>query len=101
MARYAKNTKLNKTLCAIEKSLFNIGDTREESLDEIKRYVKSYPREIDYNIVQHGRLLVSYSDVRDFYAELDWAVERYTDVMLWDMYKHQVGYVARALAYSN
>ena len=101
MTRYAKNTKLNKTLCAIEESLLNFRDSREESLTEIKRYIKEYPREIDYNIAQHGNLLVYYSDLRNFYAEIGWAVERYTDTALWDMYKGQVGYVARALAHSN
>lgn len=47
----------------IKEKLFNdivdyMGETREEAIHEIKRYIKEFPKEVDYNIYQYGNLAV-------------------------------------------
>ena len=50
----------------IREKLFNdildyMGETREEAIHEIKRYMKAFPNETDYNIYQYGNMAI-YND---------------------------------------
>lgn len=92
MKKYSKNKKLNEVLSRIEKQLLELG------LDEVKHYKKSFPNEIDYNIAQYGSVLVYYSDVKQMYKDCGYkSLEKMSDEKVWEIYKRQVGYVAREL----
>lgn len=93
MARtFSKNTKLNSVLNVIADQLENFG------LDEVKRYMKEFKNEPDYNIAQYGNLLCYYDDVRDLYLTYDYSNSTLgNDAKLWNIYKRQVGYVAREI----
>lgn len=89
---YSKNKKLNEVLSRIERQLLELG------LDEVKHYKKSFPNEIDYNIAQYGSVLVFYSDVKQMYKDCGYkSLEKMSDEKVWEIYKRQVGYVAREL----
>ena len=76
----------------IERQLLELG------LDEVKHYKKSFPNEIDYNIAQYGSVLVYYSDVKQMYKDCGYkSLEKMSDEKVWEIYKRQVGYVAREL----
>ena len=93
---YSKNVKLNKALKGIE------ADLLELSIDEIKRYYNDFKREVDYNIAQYGNVLVYYSDIYDFYKNCGYkSTDKMTTDKIWDLYKRQVGYVARCLINAN
>ena len=90
--KYSKNKKLEGVLSRIESQLLELG------LDEVKHYKKSFPNEIDYNIAQYGSLLVYYSDVKQMYKDCGYkSLEKMSDEKVWEIYKKQVGYVAREL----
>ena len=92
MKKYSKNKKLNEVLSRIERQLLELG------LDEVKHYKKSFPNEIDYNIAQYGSVLVFYSDVKQMYKDCGYkSLEKMSDEKVWEIYKRQVGYVAREL----
>lgn len=92
MKKYSKNKKLNDVLTRIERQLLELG------LDEVKHYKKSFPNEIDYNIAQYGSVLVYYSDVKQMYKDCGYkSLEKMSDEKVWEIYKRQVGYVARQL----
>ena len=101
MNKYSKNAKLNNLLLSIEGQLLSIHDTPDESINEIRNYACSFNREIDYNLAQHGNLLVYYSEVREFYAERGYKFDRYSDLKVWEIYKRQVGFVANKLINSH
>lgn len=61
MNRFSINPKLNNALSRIAE------DLNEYGIDEVKRYMREFPRESDYNIAQYGNLLVYYSDIYAFY----------------------------------
>lgn len=90
--KYSKNKKLNEVLSRIESQLLGLG------LDEVKHYKESFPNEIDYNIAQYGSVLVYYSDVKQMYKDCGYkSLEKMSDENVWEIYKRQVGYVAREL----
>ena len=90
--KYSKNKKLNDVLTRIERQLLELG------LDEVKHYKKSFSSEIDYNIAQYGNLLIYYSDVKQMYKDCGYkSLEKMSDEKVWEIYKKQVGYVAREL----
>ena len=92
MKKYSKNKKLNEVLTRIENQLLELG------LDEVKHYKKSFPNEIDYNIAQYGSVLVYYSDVKQMYRDCGYkSLDKMSDEKVWEIYKRQVGYVARQL----
>ena len=98
MTNYSKNRKLNALLNAIEDSLLTMCDTEEESLNEIRRHMKSYPHERDYRIVQNGNLLCYFSQVYDLYRECGYtSTDRMSTSKIWETYKRQVGYIAREI----
>ena len=60
MKKYSINPKLNKCLNGIETALLSILDTKAESLEQIRKYVREYRNEPDCNIAQHGNVLYTY-----------------------------------------
>ena len=92
MRKYSKNKKLNEVLTRIEEQLLELG------LDEVKHYVEEFRHESDYNIAQYGNLLVYYYDVRQMYKDCGYvSLEKMSDEKVWEIYKRQVGYIARQL----
>ena len=92
--KYCKNVKLNTVLNLIEEDLSKI------SKDEIKRYMKEFPHEPDYNIAQYGNMLIYYDDIRKMYISAGYKSffgNTICDTSMWNIYKSQVGYVAREL----
>lgn len=94
--KYSKNNKLNKALTLIEEDLLEMG------IDEVKRYYDTFKYEVDYNIVQYGNLLVYYSDIYDFYKNCGYkSTDKMSTEKIWNLYKRQIGYVARCLVNNN
>ena len=92
MNKYSKNVKLNKALMKIESDLLDLG------INEVKRYYNTFKNEVDYNIAQYGNLLIYYDDVYNFYRSCGYkTTDKMTTDKIWDLYKKQVGYVARCL----
>lgn len=92
--KYSKNTKLNTVLNQIEENLLQFGK------DEIKRYMKEYHYETDYNISQYGNMLVYYWEIRKMYINAGYKTfenNKISDSKMWEIYKRQVGYVARQI----
>lgn len=85
-------------MLAIEKGLLSISDTKEASLNEIRRYRKAFPTELDHNLAQHSRLLVSPYQVRELYEKYGYkTIHKKSDEQVWKIYLTQVGYIARQL----
>lgn len=98
MNKYSPNKKLEACLCNIELDLLSMCDRQEESLNEIRRYMREFPREPDYNLAQYGNLLIYYDQVRDFYLDCGYkSMRNMSDSKIWATYLRQVGYVARKL----
>lgn len=97
MIKFSVNKKLNNILNDIHYDLLHFCDTKKESIQEIKRYKKEFPREPDYNIAQYGNLIIYYQDVRDAYKKAGYksTIDKMSDLRLWDTYKKQVGWVVR------
>lgn len=90
--KYSKNKKLNEVLKRIEEQLLELG------LDEVKHYVEEFGNELDYNIAQYGNLLVYYYDVKKMYRDCGYvSLDKMSDEKVWEIYKRQVGYIARQL----
>lgn len=89
--KYSKNKKLEGVLSRIETQL-------EYASVDVKHYMESFPNEIDYNIAQYGNLLIYYYDVKKMYRECGYkSLDKMSDQKVWEIYKRQVGYVARQL----
>lgn len=92
MKKYSKNKKLNEVLTIIEGQLLELG------LDEVKHYKDNFKNELDYNIAQYGNLLIYYVDVKEMYRNCGYkTLDKMSDAKVWEIYKRQVGYVARQL----
>ena len=92
--KYSKNVKLNNVLNQIENQLTYL------ELPEIARYMKDFPNEPDYNLAQYGNMLVYYWEIRKMYIKAGYKSfmnNRISDNKMWEIYKRQVGYVAREL----
>ena len=92
--KYSKNVKLNTVLNEIENQLTYL------ELSEIAYYMQENPNEPDYNIAQYGRMLVYYWEIRKMYVEAGYKSfcdNRISDSKMWEIYKRQVGYVARQI----
>lgn len=92
--KYSKNTKLNTVLNQIENQLTYL------ELPEIARYMKDFPNEPDYNLAQYGNMLVYYWEIRKMYINAGYKTfenNRISDNKMWEIYKRQVGYVARQI----
>ena len=98
MNKYSPNKKLETCLCHIEQALLKMQNTPAESVNNIRRYVKTFPNEPDHNLVQFGNLMVSSSHVREFYRDCGYkSMRNEPDDKIWATYLKQVGYVARQL----
>lgn len=68
---YSKNPKLQKAYDLVKESILEkINDfsdfwfnTRNDAIDELRRYKKEFPKELDYNYYVYGNLLVYFSDI--------------------------------------
>lgn len=92
--KYSKNVKLNTVLNQIEDDLLQLGK------DEIVWYMQDNPNEPDYNIAQYGNMLIYYWDIRKMYTDAGYKIfegNRISDIKMWEIYKRQVGYVARQI----
>ena len=49
------------------KLLLNVWDTQEESIRELERYKKTFPKETDYNVYQYGNILPYTAEIIRFY----------------------------------
>ena len=97
--KFSQNKKTNGVLNEIFNDLLEILDTEEESRKDIKRYCKEFPRLADCNLAEYGNLLICYSDVRAMYRKHGYkSLDKLNDNKVWDIYKRQVGYVARMIA---
>lgn len=96
MKKYSKSSKLNKVLNSIAEDLLSIYTTEEESLDEIRRYKKEFPYEKDYNLYQYGNVLIYTRDIRKLYEDYK-SLAKVSDEKIIEIYKRQVGYIARQL----
>lgn len=94
MIKFSKNQKLNNVLTSIYDSLQELG------VEEVKRYYNEFGNEVDYNIAQYGNLLVYHYQVRELYKEYK-SLAKISDTELWNIYKRQVGYVARLMLKEN
>lgn len=86
-----------KVFGGIIEQLYNIHDTKEESYNEVLHYRREFRGEPDYNIASYGCLLVYYIQVRRFYKECGFPVEKFEDDELWEQYKKDVGASVDAL----
>lgn len=99
MKTFSVNTKLNGVLNEIYADLLTMCDSEEQSRKEIKRYCKEFPRVTDCNLAQYGNVLIYYCQVREMYARHGYrSMDRLSDSKVWEIYKGQVGYVARKIA---
>lgn len=102
LVNFSKNKKLNGVLNDIYTQLLEMCDTENESISEIKRYAKGFPKEIDYNIAQYGNLIVYHDDVLAMYKKYGYvSLDRLSNDARWDIYKRQVGYVVRYILDNN
>lgn len=96
--KYSKNVKLNNVLNQIEKSLICFGKPG------IQRCMESFPDEPDYNIVHYGKTVICYWEIRKMYIDAGYESfrrNRISDNKMWEIYRRQVGYVARKLMESD
>lgn len=92
--KYSKNAKLNTVLNEIEEQL-NFFE-----LSEIAIYMRLYPNEPDYKIAQYGDMLVYPWEIRKMYINAGYKTfenNKISDSKMWEIYKRQVGYVARQI----
>lgn len=100
MKKYSKNQKLNNVLSEIEIQLLSISDTPNESISEIKRYMNEFNSYPDYMLYEYGNVLIYNYDIRNLYKDYK-TLEKYSIEKIIDIYKRQVGYVARCLVSKN
>lgn len=100
MKTFSVNTKLNGVLNEIYNDLLAISDGGAfDSWKEIRRYFREFPNEPDYNLAQYGNVLIYYYQVREMYRRHGYkSMDRLSDSKVWEIYKRQVGYIARMIA---
>lgn len=92
MKKFSKNVKLNTVLNGIYE------DLKEFGVEEVKRYRDEFKHEPDFNIAQYGNMLMYYYDIKEFYKNAGYkSMEKMSDSKVWEIYKRQVGYVARKI----
>lgn len=96
MEKFSKNKKLNNALNGIYE------DLKEFGIGEIKHYYNEFKNEIDFNIAQYGNMLIYFYDIKEFYKNAGYkSMEKMSDSKVWEIYKRQVGYVARKILLEN
>ena len=88
--KFSKNKKLNYVLNDIYNYLMELGK------DEIKRYIKDFPYKADYNIYQYCNMRVYNDEIRELYKNYKCLKNASIDKLI-DIYKRQVGYMARLI----
>lgn len=91
--KLSKNQKLNFVLNDIYFSLLSMRDTEKESIQEIKRYKDDFPKELDFNLYQHGNLLIYNDQIKSLYSQYK-SLQKVSIDKLIEIYKRQVRYVA-------
>jgi hypothetical protein len=92
--KYSKNVKLNTVLNQIETQIWSVG------ISEIVNYMDEFPYEPDYKIASYGNTLIYYYEIRNMYTSAGYKSfmgNKISDSKMWEIYKRQVGYVAREL----
>lgn len=97
---FSKNSKRNKVLNSIYESLLCMCDTKEESINEVCRYMSEFKIYLDYNLYKYGKLLIYYDQIRDLYKEYK-SLEKASDDKIEDIYMRQVRYVANYILNNN
>lgn len=90
MKKFSKNKKLNYVLNDIYSYLVEMGK------DEIKRYMKDFPYKADYNIYQYGNMRIYNDEIIKLYKNYKCLKNASIDKLI-DIYKRQVGYMARLI----
>lgn len=98
--KFSKNAKLNNVLINIYTDLLQMRDTESESIEEIKHYKNSFPRELDFNLYQYGNLLIYNNEIADLYKEYKSLKNASTDKLIC-IYKRQIRYVANYILSNN
>lgn len=94
MIKFSKNKKLNEVLNTIYDEVMEIG------IDDIKRYYNEFKDFKDYNIFSYGNVRIYYDDIRELYKDYKSLVNA-SDSKLEEIYKRQVGYIARYIIKMN
>jgi len=96
MEKFSKNKKLNNALNGIYEDLKELG------IGEIRHYYNDFKNEVDFNIAQYGNMLIYFYDIKEFYKNAGYkSMEKMSDSKVWEIYKRQVGYVARKILLEN
>lgn len=102
LVNFSKNKKLNGVLNDIYTQLLEMCDTENESISNIKHYVKEFHKKSDYNIAMYGNLIVYHDDVLAMYKKYGYkSLDKLSNDARWDIYKRQVGYVVRYILDNN
>jgi hypothetical protein len=102
--KYSINPNLNAVMNSIEAQLLSKGKNEQESLQIIKRYMDTFPKEPDYNLAQYGGMLVSPYDVRELNIKCGYSAvvqNKISDGRVWNEYLLRVGRVAKELLKEN
>lgn len=91
--RFSKNAKLNTVLTSIYEDLVYMCESKETSIQEIKRYKKEFPKELDFNLYQYGNLLVYNDQIRELYKDYK-SLKNASIEKLINIYKRQVRFIA-------
>ena len=103
--KYSINRKLDTLLNCIESDIINAfcdytneKEDGSEIIDAIGWQKELYPGELDYNVVQHGNLLIYYSDIYKLYRNCGYKItEKFSAEKIWRTYCRQTGYVCREI----
>ena len=90
MIKFSKNNKLNYVLNDIYNYLMELGK------DEIKKYMHSFPHEIDFKIYQHGNMRIYNYEIIELYKNYKCLKNASIDKLI-NIYKRQVGYMANLI----
>ena len=90
MVKFSKNIKLNYVLNDIYNYLMELGK------DDIKRYMHSFPHEMDYNIYQYGNMRINYSEIKELYKDYKCLKNASIDKLI-NIYKRQIRYMANLI----
>lgn len=90
MKNLSKNKKLNYVLNDIYNYLIDLGK------DEIRHYMKCFKNKSDYNIYQYGNMRIYNLEIIKLYKDYKSLKFASFDKLI-EIYKSQVGYVARLI----
>ena len=90
MIKFSRSTKVDYVMTDI----FN--DLQELGTEEVKRYKKEFPFEIDYNLFMYGNLRIYNYDIMELFKKAGYKVNFEKDTTKYvELYKALVGRVAR------